>query len=101
MTTKRRNSATQLPISVHVNQTEEEQEEAAAAAETRKYAFVNQNDVTTALTPQAHKKPTPSRNENSMSSGEVRGTRVRGGRPEAKITSQKVTAFTSLSPAPS
>jgi hypothetical protein len=62
--------------------------------ETRKFAFVSPNDQTTVLTPQPHKRPNPSHsprpNESSPRSGEVRGTRVRSGRADAKLSSQKV-----------
>lgn len=62
--------------------------------ETRKFALGSSNDQTTVLVPQPHKKPnprpSPRTNEFSPRSGEVRGTRVRGGRADAKLSSQKV-----------
>jgi hypothetical protein len=65
-----------------------------AEEETRKFAFARSNDQTTVLTPQPHKKPNPTPsprgNELSTRSNEVRGTRVRSGRADAKLTSQKV-----------
>jgi hypothetical protein len=88
MTVKRKNSLSVPSATVHQDHSEQE-------AETKKFAFVNSNDATTVLTPQPHKKPASKSETSLMSSGEVRGTRVRGGRPQAKITSQKVHAIVS------
>lgn len=88
------NSAVLSPSTVSVTMSTTNTESRSSAEVTRKYSSGNSNDQTTVLLPQAHKKPSTQNSikgqENTVRSGEIRGTRVRSGRSDAKISSQKV-----------